>query len=499
MGFIQKDALRTMIITYLGLLLGYLNKGILFVLILSTEEIGLINLILSVGLLFAQLSNLGAINAIAKFLPFFRENNEQKQNFFVLNLIFVFAGILLFSSIVVLLQSQIVDYYSEKSALFVDYYYWILPIGIANVFFLVFEAYLRSLFKNILSVFLYEFILRILITILLTILAFDWINFNQFFIIHALIYFVPSFVLLIYLYKSNEIKFNRSTLKISRKFKKIIFSFSLFSYTNTIGSLTVITMDALMIAYFIGLKETGVYTTIIYLTSAMQIPYKSLMRITNPLIPQYWKEKAMDKMSELYQKVSSISLVIGLFMFLLVWVNRVELFSFLPQEYQAGILVFLFLMIGRLVDMYFGLNGTILITSKKFKYDIIFTFVLLFSVFVLNYLLIPKCGIIGAAIATSFGLLAYNLCRLIFVYFAYEIHPFNWKQIKVIVLFSIICLAFEFSGQIFQNRFVELIFNSLFVTISFLGTIYVLNLEPEINNYLKTGLKFIKSKRKPER
>ena len=113
----------------------------------------MINLILSVGLLFAQLSNLGAINAIAKFLPFFRENDEQKQNFFALNLFFVFAGILLFSSIVILLQSQIVAYYSEKSALFVDYYFWILPIGIANVFFLVFEAYLRSLFKNILSVF----------------------------------------------------------------------------------------------------------------------------------------------------------------------------------------------------------------------------------------------------------------------------------------------------------------------------------------------------------
>jgi O-antigen/teichoic acid export membrane protein len=79
MGFIQKDALRTMIITYFGLLLGYLNKVVLFLLILNTEEIGLINLILSVGLLFAQLSNLGVINAIAKLLPFFRDNSEQKQ------------------------------------------------------------------------------------------------------------------------------------------------------------------------------------------------------------------------------------------------------------------------------------------------------------------------------------------------------------------------------------------------------------------------------------
>ena len=128
MGFIQKDALRTMIITYLGLLLGYLNKGILFVLILSTEEIGLINLILSVGLLFAQLSNLGAINAISTFLPFFRDDSAKKQSFLKLNIIFVFAGILLFSLLVVLLQGQIIKFYSAKSALFVDYYFWIILI-----------------------------------------------------------------------------------------------------------------------------------------------------------------------------------------------------------------------------------------------------------------------------------------------------------------------------------------------------------------------------------
>jgi O-antigen/teichoic acid export membrane protein len=135
MGFIQKDALRTAVINYLGLVLGYINKGVLFVFILTTEEIGLINLLLSVGMLFAQLSNLGTINAIIKFLPFFRDSADKKNGFLWMNLFFVFGGVLLFSSIVILLQDVIVNFYSRKSSLFVDYYYWIIPIGIANVFF----------------------------------------------------------------------------------------------------------------------------------------------------------------------------------------------------------------------------------------------------------------------------------------------------------------------------------------------------------------------------
>ena len=104
MGFIQKDALRTLIISYVGLILGYVNKGVLFVLILSTEQIGLVNLILSVGILFSQLTNLGTINSISKFLPFFKDNEYKKQSFLFHSLFIVLGGIILFTVITILLK-----------------------------------------------------------------------------------------------------------------------------------------------------------------------------------------------------------------------------------------------------------------------------------------------------------------------------------------------------------------------------------------------------------
>lgn len=494
MGFIQKDALRTMIINYLGLLLGYLNKGILFVLILTTDEIGLLNLILSVGMLFAQFSNLGAINAIAKFLPFFRDNRDQKQNFLMLNLFFVVGGILLFSTLAVLLQDPIIYIYSEKSKLFVDYFYWIIPLGIANVFFLVFESYLKGIFKNILPVFLYEFVLRITVTILLVLLAYDYIDFNFFFILHCLVYFIPSAILLVYLFRLDELSFNRSTFRISRQFRKIIFSFSLFSYSNTLGALIVLTMDALMIAYFMGLSETGVYTTVLYLTSALQIPYKSLYRVAAPLVPQYWKERNMLKMRELYRKVSSISGIIALYMFLLVWISRNELFSYLPEEYLPGIWVFFFLMAGRVFDMFSGLNGVIFVTSKKYKYDILFTLFLLGFVFSVNCWLIPLYGMTGAAISTGLALILYNIGRMLFVLFAYKIHPFHWNQLWVFVSFGLVFALLELMPAITGNAILEVLINSVFVTILFPGSIYFLHLEPEINAYLKNGSAFLLKK-----
>ena len=109
----------------------------------------------------------------------------------------------------------------------------------------------------------------------------------------------------------------------------------------------------------------------------------------------------MDEMNTLYRDVSTMSLIIGGYLFAVVWANRIELFSFLPEEFTAGIMVFLFLMIGKLFDMYMGINSMILNTSKKYRIDILFTFILIVLTGLLNYLLIPIYGIKGAAVTSS--------------------------------------------------------------------------------------------------
>ena len=75
----------------------------------------------------------------------------------------------------------------------------------------------------------------------------------------------------------------------------------------------------------------------------------------------------MKAMNELYKKSGSVSLLIGLGSFIIVWLNIDLLFSFLDAEFQPGIWVFFFLMMGRLFEMFFGLTGIIFSTSKKYK------------------------------------------------------------------------------------------------------------------------------------
>jgi O-antigen/teichoic acid export membrane protein len=493
MGLVQKDALRTTIISSFGLILGYLNKGLFFLLIFSTEQIGVVNLVFSLGVLFAQFSNFGAVYSIWKFFPFFKNKENKHHGFLSFSLLIVLLGAGVVSLFFLLFRSNIEHIYESKSPMFLDYYLWVIPLGIGYLLYLVFEVYLRSLFKNVISVLAMDVVLRLVVSLLLLLFWLKLIDFNDFVVAHSLVFFIPPLILIFYLKYLGELYINPRKINISKRFKKIIFNYSAFNYMNTLGRVLVNALDVIMIAQFIGLKATGVYTTVVFLTSAIQVPYKSLIRVSSPLISEHWKNRNFSGMKLLYRQVSSVSLVIGLGLFICVWVNIDFLFSFLKPEFSDGIWVFFFLMMGRLLDMYFGLNGHIFTSSKKYKYDLIFTLSLIGVVYFLNLYLIPIYGIIGAAISTAVALILYNLGRLLFVYFAYSIHPFTWKQFLIIIL-GVISIILVINIPTFDlNIWIQFILKTSVTGFIFFGTILLFDLEPETKSYLRKALRFIKS------
>ncbi|NBU46134.1 MAG: hypothetical protein EBS34_01590 [Flavobacteriales bacterium] len=488
MGFIQKDALRTMITSYLGVVLGYLNKAILFILILTTEQIGLMNLLLSVGLLFAQFANLGTVYTTWKFFPFFNNKDKSHHGFIPFMLLIVSVGILIFTSISFLLRKNIEEIYISRSPLFSEYFIWIIPIGIAYVFFMVFEVYLRSLYKNLLAVVAHEIVLRLILTVLLVLLWIGWIDFEQLVIFHSISYVIPTVILILYLKKIREFHLSVSSIQISKRFKKILLQFSAINYVNTLGFVLVTSLDLLMVSQMLGLKETGVYSTMVFFAGVISVPYKSLHRVSVPLVSDYWKHRKMDKMQDLYTKFSSVSLVIGLLFFLLIWLNVDPLFSFLPTEFIAGKWIFFFLIIGKLFDMFCGLNGSILVTSKKYKYDVYFTLLLVGVVYVLNLLLIPKYGAIGAAISTLMALILYNTIRLFFVAYHFKMVPFTKLQLPLLLLGLLTLFVGSFTIQLSDNPIIQLIIQTSLFTILFIVPLYILKLDPETVGFVKKML-----------
>lgn len=489
MGIVQKDAFRTMLLSYLGIIIGYVNKGILFLLILTTNQIGLVNLLLTVGLFFAQVANFGTINTVSKFFWIIRNENRGHYGFFKVMLYTVVVGILITTLLFFFSMKMVTGFYSEKSPDFISYYYWIIPIGIANVMYTLLESYIRAMFKNVISVFVYEVVLRLLLTVLLLTFSFGLFAFDVFIAFFSLIYFVPVLVLFIYFFHLGELKHLKEKITIPKRLTRILFQYGVFSYMNSLGGIAITTIDVTMIASYVGLAGTGVYTTMQFFTSALQIPFRSVFRVASPFVPLHWKERDMIKMNRLYKDVSSVSLFLSLLLFLLVWTNRTELFGLLPQGFEDAQWVFLFLILGRLVDVFTGINVTILVTSKKYRVDMYMTVLMLSLVFVLNLLLIPGYGIIGAALSTAIAVTFSNLLRLVYVWIVFKLHPFRWNQLIIILLGILTLVVSELISFMTDYHFITgLLINSLCVLIFFVLPIFYFRVEEQIVDFIRKFL-----------
>lgn len=493
MGIVQKDAIRTSIISFVGLILGYLNKGFLFVLLFSRAEVGLVNLVMNVALLFAQFANLGTIYSTWRFFPFFRNEDRKHFGFLLANLVLVLIGISVFTGLILFSKDAIVANYEQNSHLFVDYYYMVIPLGISIVLFQLFENHLRGMQENVLPVFLQDVLLRLLTTLLLIAAFLKWINFSEFFLWYVILHFLAPIYLVIYLIRKGELHFSLKSIQIPKRFQKIIISYSSFSYVNSLASIIVISLDSLMIAKYNGLSDTGVYTTTLLLISAVLFPYRSVIRVASPLVSKQWKERNKIGMQDLYQKSSSIGLLLGVLGFLLIWLPIKEIFSFIPG-YEGGIWVFFFLMIGRIVDMYYGLNGVILSTSKKYKSDFVFTLLLIVCVYGFNLYLIPKYGIVGAAMSTGFVYVFYNVLRGWYIAKVYQLKPFQFSQGKLILAFSLFILLYyliSFATNDFyfvSSSLIRITIKEVLLFLGFILPIYWLNLEPESVQFVKSFL-----------
>lgn len=101
----------------------------------------MLSLIVAVGLLLAQFSNLGMSYTVWRFFPFFRNKEKRNYGFFQFSLLITLIGVLIFTFLAILLKEPITSFYLEKSKEFETYYYWIIPIGTSFAFFLTFDVF----------------------------------------------------------------------------------------------------------------------------------------------------------------------------------------------------------------------------------------------------------------------------------------------------------------------------------------------------------------------
>lgn len=432
MSTIRRQSIISSGIVYFGFALGFLYTYLFakeggF----TQSQYGLIGTFLAIANVMYSFANLGMLSYIYKFYPYYNDNlPPEKNDLITWALLTGTAGFILVMFGGLIFKHLVIQKFGAHSAELVKYYYWIFPLGFGLTLYNLLEAYAWQLKKSVFTSYLREIQFR-LFNIVLVVLFLTGIikSFSLFIKIYSFGYLVLSLVLLITLIINRKLFFTFSISRVTKKFRKKIFSLSGLTWSGGLVFSIANFFAVIVIAAVIpeGLKYAGIYTLAQYIASLIQAPQRGIIAASIAPLSKAWKDKDYEKINRIYQRSSINQLLFSAGMFVLIWINfrdGVSTFD-LKKDYLAAQYIFLFIGLTKVIDMGTGVNSQIIITSTFWRFDF-FTGILLLAITLpLNYILAKKIGAIGPAIADLITFSIYNGIRYFFLLRKFGMQPFN--------------------------------------------------------------------------
>jgi O-antigen/teichoic acid export membrane protein len=497
MGIVIKQSIGAAIYSYVGVALGVISTLFIFPHYLTPAQIGLtMGVMLPLASILSIFSMLGTSNAAYYYAAHFKNDAVHQPRFLQFLVRMLLVGIAIVVAAYIFCKPFFVENYQQKSALFIQYYWWVLPLIIFVSLYNFFEAFLKSQSDIIFANFCREVLLRLLTLACLVLFISHVFTFHNFVQGFVLIWGILFLTIIIYSYKKDWFSWSANVQFNSVASKKSIIQYSLVNVLSGAAWALASNIDSLMIAKYSGLESAGVFRLAVYICTVVQVPQRSITQIIITLLSEHWRNNALDKIQELYQKSSLQLIITGSFLVMLVVVNIDYFLQILPIEFShsgSTKWVVILLCIARLVDMATSINGEIIQTSKQYRFNFYLIIGLLIFTIFANYLLIPKYGIIGAAIAGMLTVIFFNITKFIFVWIKFKFQPFTINSVIAIVLAAVAGLVVYFIPFIL-NPFVTIFCKSTIATLVFVVSLTALKISPEINQILFKAISLIRKK-----
>ncbi len=488
MGIIARQSLRNTILTYAGVGLGFVLTIFLYPQILSPKQYGLTRVLLALAMVSTQFGNLGMKNTIIRYFPTFRDEDKNHRGFLFLTLAVPFLGMIIAAALLAIFRPEITQYFMDESALLVDFYWYILPLAFFILFFHILTSYMRALYDTVMSSFLMDIGVRILAVLLLVIYFLEWINFTQFILIFVLNYAIILLALIFYLFQISSVSLKPDFNFLNKSLTKKMASYSLFAFFGGIASVIVANIDIIMITSMVGLAEAGIYSIAFYMGATIRIISQSVYKISGPVISDAFEKGDFNLIENIYHRSSLNQFIIGGLIFCGIAANLNNLMNLLPDEYSGTALVVIIIGAGYLFQLICGLTTGIILNSKQYRYNFLFTSLLIITAIVLNYLLIPIYGITGAAIGTAGAIVFYNLLKVIFIRIRFSMQPLQWNMLPVLLI-GAVTLWVTFQIPLIGNLYLDILIRSLIVTVLFMIPIWWLDISENVNQLVEESIK----------
>jgi O-antigen/teichoic acid export membrane protein len=440
----------------IGKILGTINQ-ILLARILGPEDFGLFNLGFSLFMVFSIIGMFGMRSGISRFVSIYYANKDQSRlkgtvhfglqfnltiSLFIASFLFLFADFI----------SNTIFHKPDLESILKSFAF-ALPFGVLlNTLVAITRGAKEAKYK----VYTQEIGMRVIRITTFMILAYFGHH-----LFGALIAFIIAttsmFFYLLYITQIRITRIFHNPIAKSSVAKPILS----FSWPLTLSSFVLIFMtqtDQIVLGLYQDADDIGIYQAahgVAYLIGFILPAFGFLFF---PIISELYSKKDFNGISKIYTSITKWIFMINfpLFLVIILFPGFFILLLY-GDEYSEGRIALVILAIGVIVNTSVGLVGMVLNGIGKTKLTLVSDVSGSLTNIILNFVLIPSYGIIGAAIATSFSLALRNLLAIFFVRKNIEISPYNISFFKIggfnITTAICIFLSWLYLTNLFPDRF----------------------------------------------
>jgi len=429
MGIIQRQSIKQTAVNYAAAGIGALS--ILFVYPLEEERYGLFLFLYSTANFFMPFASLGLGAVAIRYFPAFREPETGHGGFlsFLLKMVLIFFSV--FALLAMLGKGPLLRLLGQlqfPNAVLIDTY---LPVILLFTFLLLIYTLLGNYISNFHRIVVPGIFKNLWPKIALpALILLSWagmLSRPEYIAGILAMQAVVVLGMLWYLWQLGELRLRpRSQIWRSGKLREMG-HYGLYGMLGQVGSIFAFQLDHIMISTLTNLSNTGIYGIGQFIGNAIEMPTRSIYAIASPIIAKAWTEGNTREIEHIYQRSSINLLIFGLFVFGALVLSLDDLFR-LTAKYEAlkaARWVVVLIGSGKLVDMAFSVNGQIIAFSSHYRFNLYAVLGLGVVNVLLNYFLIPRMGIQGAALASFIAISSFNLLRGGYLWLRLGLHPFS--------------------------------------------------------------------------
>lgn len=204
-------------------------------------------------------------------------------------------------------------------------------------------------------------------------------------------------------------------------------------------------IDTFMIGYFKDEAAVGIYNATSPTAQLMYVIPYALLALFLPVLTEHYVKGDRNSLKRVYTLVTKWILAFCIILFLAFSLYSKEFLGlFFGNDFIPGYLSLIFLAFGFMINFTLYPSENILLILNK--PNLIFWNSMVVSVLniALNWIMISKMGIDGAALATSISFIAWGIMLFIESYYYLKIHPFSFNIIKIIIIGAVTGLIFYY-------------------------------------------------------